>query len=115
MQPSTRNLQRATFNLPTFHVQPSTPHRLIRLDQHEQIAERPVEFFAERCWGASTAIRTSKRVEQDTPDLWRVVCAGDGFADGVLHRYIENINQYLPLAVGLKPSAIQGEARLRGL
>jgi hypothetical protein len=28
---------------------------------------------------------------------------------------IENIIQYAPFAVGLKPSAIQGEARLRGL
>ena len=28
---------------------------------------------------------------------------------------IKNINQYSLLAVGLKPSAIQGKARLRGL
>ena len=28
---------------------------------------------------------------------------------------IENLIRYSPLAVGLKPSAIQGEARLRGL
>jgi hypothetical protein len=28
---------------------------------------------------------------------------------------IENIIQYAPRAVGLKPSAMQGEARLRGL
>jgi hypothetical protein len=28
---------------------------------------------------------------------------------------IKNINRYSPLAVGLKPSARQGEARLRGL
>jgi hypothetical protein len=70
-------------------------------DQHEQVAERPVEFLAERCRGASATIRPSKRVMQDTPDLRRVLCAGDGFADGVLHRHIENINQYLSLAVGL--------------
>jgi hypothetical protein len=28
---------------------------------------------------------------------------------------LENLIRYAPLAVGLKPSAIQGEARLRGL
>jgi len=28
---------------------------------------------------------------------------------------IENINRYAPLAVGLKPSAMECEARLRGL
>jgi len=28
---------------------------------------------------------------------------------------IENIHRYAPLAVGLKPSAMQGKARLRGL
>jgi len=28
---------------------------------------------------------------------------------------IKNINRYSPLAVGLKPSAIRGKARLRGL
>ena len=28
---------------------------------------------------------------------------------------IENIIQYAPFAVGLKPSAMRGEARLRGL
>jgi len=27
---------------------------------------------------------------------------------------IEHLNRYAPLAVGLKPSAIQSEARLRG-
>jgi hypothetical protein len=27
---------------------------------------------------------------------------------------VENINRYAPLAVGLKPSAMEGEARLRG-
>jgi len=28
---------------------------------------------------------------------------------------IKNINRYSPFAVGLKPSAIRGKARLRGL
>ena len=28
---------------------------------------------------------------------------------------IKNINRYAPLAVGVNPSAMQGEARLRGL
>ncbi len=50
----------------------------------------------------------------ETPAHPGTVCVLEPF-QRARNMEIENLFRYPPLAVGLKPSAIQGEARLRGL